>query len=113
MVKIVSKDSELRKINDVFSKLESKTKEIFPNCEIRGIPLSWPANSPFSNYTRVVYTQGVTSIGLDSYQANEVIIDMIARPSLTIVDRRAYDDAFRLAQAYEDLLGEEFFLNIP
>ena len=109
MVIVVSKESEKERINNIFLNLEKITKDLFPDCEIRPIPLSNPT-SDF--YTRAVYTQ--PCIRISAFEASEVIVRLgPGPPSLSIIDKRTYEDASKLAHAYESHLNREFHLHTP
>lgn len=110
MVKIVSESDEKRKISNSLFELEQLAKEMFPDFETRNIPLSQHWNN--GENTLAVYSKGITSI--PAYSENEVIADFtLGYPRFIINNKKAYDDALRLAQAYENKSGVEVRLITP
>ncbi|GEM_PF-5026752 len=110
MVTVVSKESEKERIKNTFLNLEEITKDLFPNCEIRLVPLSNPQTD---FYTRAVYIQPCR-ISISAFEASEVIVRLgPGPPSLSIIDKRTYEDALKLAHAYESHLNKEFHLHTP
>ena len=108
MVNIISKEKENKELEENFKSLESITKKMFTDCIIE-----IPSQPRLSNkYERTIFTQGVISIPL--HIANQVTVSLGPGPFfLRISDERAYDDALRLAQAYENSLGKDFTLYTP
>ena len=106
MVKLINRTELSKRIISNLDDLEQTARDMFHNSEIERN----------GSYVMTILTHGVKSIP-DRY-ANEIKVDLspidfinyIPRRVISIVDKRAYENALALAQAYENEQSLPFVL---
>ncbi len=111
MVKIISQSEEDTKISELFQILETVTLEKFPSAVIEPQGIGTRYYSKDKN-ERFIYPRGRSNI---SQMGDEEIVVRLGPgpPQLSINRIGAYEDALKLAKAYEDTTNLKFYLHIP